>query len=515
MKKLAQRSLALLASLAAMALALLGGERRAEAANWYDGAPSRVGHVCNNFIAQTNEDLIWTYVGFQDVDTATGPRLPQTGEVYYVRVVMAGLGCSGAWAHPELALPAGTSLAISAANPIRCFSERFGRGEARQPLTAAGGCPTQALPGVYPGAPAGRFYAFPPQGQPYWPLPPGVSMTVEVPVQSTRVMSGIATNDYVVAAVNILDNNPGGGNPPWDGGGSGAGLPPAPWQGVFVTRAGAPRSPYVSYADTNGAATTTTATTDVTVHNFDCVANADVRTDILPVVTTPDATAFVDAQCTAGCCTKPCIQDFITYRFRWSGMTPDREYKWRAFLQNLSIAPGCTRDLADAQANATSPQWAYLRTQSTTPKPGGYVLFLQAEGGTLVADPAPPKGATRYAPGTKVRVSALPAPGKQLASVKVDGKVASGDLVLTMNEDHAIAARFEDGAAAPDGGAPSDDAASPPPAGSGGGSTGGGCATSPRDGRGLPSLLVAIGLTVAVLARRRRRASAYRRRADI
>ncbi len=502
MKNRAPVSLAMLVSLASLVL-VLAREGRAEAANWYDGAPSRVAHVCNNFISQTNEDLIWTYVGFQDVDTATGPRLPQTGEVYYVRVIMAGLGCSGAWAHPELALPAGTSLAISAANPIRCFSERFGRGEARQPLTAAGGCPTQAFPGVYPGASAGRFFSFPPQGQPYWPLPPGVSMTIEVPVQSTRVMSGIATNDYLVAAVNILDNNPGGGNPPWDGGGSGAGLPPAPWQGVFVTRAGAPRSPYVSYADTNGVATTTSATTDVTVHNYDCVANAEVRTDLLPVVNQPDATAFVDAQCTAGCCTKPCSQDFITYRFRWSGMTPDREYKWRAFLQNMTIAPGCVRDLADAQANATSPQWAYLRTQSTTPKAAAYVLFLQADGGTLVADPAPPKGATRYAPGTKVRVTAQASPGKRLASVKVDGKAVTGEVVVTMNEDHAVTATFEDGVETADGGAAAEDAGSSAPSGAGNGGNGGGCAMGGENG-GTPGLL-ALGLTLAAWASRRRR----------
>ena len=59
------------------------------AANWYDGSPSRVQHTCNFGLGSQVEDLVWTWVGFQDVDP--GPRLPQTNETYYVRVVMGGL----------------------------------------------------------------------------------------------------------------------------------------------------------------------------------------------------------------------------------------------------------------------------------------------------------------------------------------------------------------------------------------------------------------------------------------
>jgi hypothetical protein len=105
-----------------------------------------------------------------------------------------------------------------------------------------------------------------------------------------------------------------------------------------------------------------------------------------------------------------------------------------------------------------------------------------------VADPAPPKGATRYAPGTKVRVTAQPSPGKSLASVKVDGKVVTGDVVVTMNEDHAVSATFEDGIETPDGGAAREDAGSTAPNGAGNGGNGGGCAMGGESG-GAPGLL--------------------------
>lgn len=86
-----QRTLRLLFAVA-VAFALAFGSRSASAANWYDGPPSRVQHICNNFITTTTEDLLWTWVGFQDVNDVNGPRLPKTGEAYYVRVVLGALG---------------------------------------------------------------------------------------------------------------------------------------------------------------------------------------------------------------------------------------------------------------------------------------------------------------------------------------------------------------------------------------------------------------------------------------
>lgn len=483
----------------AVAFALVVGSRTAHAANWYDGPPSRVQHICNNFITTTNEDLVWTWVGFQDVNDVNGPRLPKTGETYYVRVVMGGLGCSGAWVHPELKLPKGTSVAITSQSPIRCFVDRPNQ-PPRQPLP----CPAAPLPGVYPNG--SGFLAFdPPNNQPYWALPNGHIMYIEVPVISTMPLSGIATSDYAVAAVNILDNNPGGGNPPWD-----SPNPPSsgPWQGVFVTMNGAPRSPYVSYADKGATATTTTATTDVTINNYDCAVSGNLVADVLPVVNQPDTTAFVNATCIGGCCVAgPCPQGYVTYRFNWNGLTPDRDYKWRGYLDKLVIANGCARDLADAQTNALSPQWAYFKTLPLVAKPAQFSLLLHTTGtgGTLSALPALASGQTRYQPGTKVTVTAQPNSGFQLKTLAVDGTAATSPAAVTMDQDHGVEATFEPiGTVSPDGGDADGGTDGGPISGPGATSDSGGCSSGGRSDGGAA---VMAGLALAlVLARRRRSA---------
>ena len=480
----------------AVAFVLAFGSRTARAANWYDGAPSRVQHVCNNFITTTTEDLVWTWVGFQDVNDVNGPRLPKTGETYYVRVVMGGLGCSGAWVHPELKLPKGTSIAITGQNPMRCFVDRPNQAP-RQPLP----CPAAPLPGVYPNGQG--FYAFdPPNNQPYWALPNGNIIYIEVPVTSTLPLSGIATNDYAVAAVNIIDNNPGGGNPPWDNPN-----PPSsgPWQGVFVTQNGAPRSPYVSYADKGAIATKDTATTDVTINNYDCAVSGQLVTDVLPVVNQVDATQYVSAACIAGCCTGPCPQGAsVTYRYNWSTMTPDRDYKWRGYLQNLVVANGCARDLADAQTNAQAPQWAYFKTLPLVAKPAQYSLLLHVtgSGGALAATPALASGQTRYQPGTKVTVTAQPSAGYEVKTVAIDGTVATLPTSVTMDQDHAVEATFALlGAVDPDAGdtdAGADGGSTAPAASS----DSGGCSQSGGSGTGSAALL---GFALALVMIRRRR----------
>ncbi len=482
--------LAVPAVAAAFAATFFATERPALAANWYDGPPSRVQHVCNNFITTLNEDLVWDWVGFQDVTEGSTSRLPKTGETYYVRVVMGGLGCSGAWVHPELKLPKGTSFAVTPSTPIRCFVDRPNQ-PPRQPLP----CPSAPAPGVYP---SGGFYRFDaPNNQPYWALPNGNVIYIEVPVTSTQPLSGIATNDYLVAAVNVLDNNPGGGNPPWD-----VPNPPSsgPWQGVFVTLAGAPRSPYVSYADKSAIPGKDTATTDFTVNNADCVVNGNLQGDLLPVVGPAGSEAFVSGNCIAGCCGGNCpVGGYQTFRFSWNGLKPDTDYKWRGFLQSLTVANGCTKDLADAQANATAPQWAYFRTLPTSPKAAQYSLLLHAsEGGTLAADPTPPKGQTRYQPGTVVTVTPTPGSGYRLATLKVDGVDTTAPASVTMNQDHAVEATFEPGSDA-DGGT-GGDAGTP---GGGGDGGGGGCSAA----GGAPGSFGAAALAVVgalVLARRRR-----------
>jgi uncharacterized protein (TIGR03382 family) len=448
---------------------------KASAANWYDSAPSRMQHVCNNWVSQTNEDLLWAYAGFEDIDSGNTTRLPQTNEVYYVRVIMAGLGCSGAWARPEIKLPKSTSLAISTTNPVRCFTAKISDGIVKT-LNECPSSPTTGQQGT-------DWYAFPPTQQPYWPLLESV-IYIDVPVISTVSLSGIATNDYLTAAVNVIDNNPGQGNQPWT----------TVQQGVFVTQAGAPRSPYVGYANGSATATTTTATTDMTIYNYDCVAGGNLQSDLLPVVNQPDNSAFVNGSCIAGCCNAPCgVGASSTWRFNWSGLTQDRDYKWRGYLTQLQIASGCTSALADAQTNASAPQFAFFHSKPTNPPAAAYGLMLHASNGALAATPQTPNGKTLYAPGTQVTITATPNSGYVLTSLLVDGNVATAPVTLTMNQDHAVDAVFDVDTSSPDGGV--GDAED-------GGGGGGGCNTS-----GGGSSTGAMGLAVAALAlfsRRRR-----------
>jgi uncharacterized protein (TIGR03382 family) len=443
-----------------------------------------VQHTCNFGLGSQVEDLVWTWVGFQDVDP--GPRLPQTNETYYVRVVMGGLGCSGAWVHPELKLPNGTALAITAQTPIRCFVDRPNQ-PPHQPLGSD--CPTSPATGIYPGG-SGFLAFYPTNGQGYWPLPLGWTLYIEVPVRSSTTLSGIATNDYAVAAVNILDNNPGGGNPPWDNPN-----PPSsgPWQGVFVTSAAAQPSPYVSYSDVAATAATTTATTDFVVHNVGCaLSGSALQGDLLPVVPPDGTETFAGATCIAGCCSGTCATtDTVTYRFSWTGLAPDTEYKWRGYFNPLVVASGCARDVADAQTNAGAPQFAFFKTPPTTPPPAMYSLLLHASaGGTLAATPAPPSGSVRYTPGTVVTVTAQPEAGFMLDKLTVDGATASSPATITMSADRAVEATFVmmpssgGDAGIPDGGNP----------------MGGGCC----DTSGTAGTVPLCALVLLALSRRRR-----------
>ncbi len=467
--------------------------RGARAANWYDGSPSRVQHTCNNWVSQTQEDLLWTYVGFQDIDAGNTTRLPQTGDVYYMHVMMAGLGCGGVWTRPELALPKNTSFAVSTAKPIRCWVETIGQND-RQALTP---CPSQPTTGSYGSA----FYAFPPPTQPYWPIPSGKIVTIDVPVTSTSSLSGIATNDYVGAAVNLIDNNPGGGNPPWDGPGTGwngTSLPSqGAWQGVFVTTAGAPRSPYVGYSDTSAVPTTTTATTDMTIYNYDCVVSGQLQSDLLPVVNQPDSSQFVSGNCIAGCCSGTCaLGASATWRFSWSTLTPDRDYEWRGYLKNITVTPNvCNTSLADAQTNATNPQWAHFHSLPLNGKPPSYSLLLHASaGGALAANPQTSQGSTTYSPGTQVTVDATPDPGYMLQSLTLDGTATAAPISITMSTSHAIDAVFVVDPNAQDAGAQGD----------GGTSSGGGGGCDAGGGRGS-SWAAVVSLALLAFARKRSR----------
>lgn len=61
------------------------------------------------------------FLAYQEPAANTPPRV---GDVYYVGVVVAGLGntCSGTIYNPQVKLPPGTAPAVSAQNPVYCFA---------------------------------------------------------------------------------------------------------------------------------------------------------------------------------------------------------------------------------------------------------------------------------------------------------------------------------------------------------------------------------------------------------
>ena len=204
----------------------MAGTARAQV--WNDGSPSRTQHLCwQGIYPAIQEDLAWVYAGFQGY--------PRVGETYYVRVMVGGLGCSGMWVNPEIRLPPNTQLAVDGSHPIRCFLGNFG---AEQQITD-GNCPTTLSSYTTIG---GGFIGIPPQLQPYWPLPQGKALRIEIPVVSSTQLSGIASaNDFVLGGAELLDNSPGNPTVTYNAppGGYSTGIPSSgAWQGVFVGPAG-------------------------------------------------------------------------------------------------------------------------------------------------------------------------------------------------------------------------------------------------------------------------------------
>lgn len=252
----------------------------ASAQVWNDGSPSRLQHSCwQGVFPAIPEDLTWTWTGFEGS--------PVSGVPYRVHIAVGGLGCSGAWVLPQIKLPENTTLLVDASHPIRCFYERTSTGVVEE-LTD-GSCPRAPFVGPYPTSTAfpnasgtnNDFLAFAPTTQPYWPLPPGVILSIEAYVTTTGTLSGIATNDYLLGAVQVLDNSPGNPTVVDDGhpsGYAGGSIPSSgPWQGVFVFPSAslAPRIAYPQPITVDVAETT--ASTRAVVFNTSCLSPRQVR----------------------------------------------------------------------------------------------------------------------------------------------------------------------------------------------------------------------------------------------
>lgn len=182
----------------------------AAGAAWYDGSIqySTITN-CVSIIqgAPYLENGAGAYVGFlADPDNA----LPAPNTVYYIHVVVAGLGnsCSGMRAYLDVGLPANTSLAIDGTNHVYCLFDNV-------QITPASDCP-QVLPassynpGMYEIPSTDSAHAY------LWPIPQGHFLEIQIPVRSTTTL----TNSAMQGRVWMLDGN----SSPWL----------QPQQGVYV-----------------------------------------------------------------------------------------------------------------------------------------------------------------------------------------------------------------------------------------------------------------------------------------
>lgn len=393
----------------AASLLLLSQTASAQSTVWNDGSPSRLQHTCVlGLDPGITEDLIWTWTGFQG--------LPLVGQTYYARIMVGGLGCSGAWVHPEVKLPRGTTFAIDASHPVQCFYQDTSTGAVSQ-LTD-GSCPTAPDIGLYPTGsswpnPSGSgisndFWAFGPATQPMWPVPEGKILIIAFPLTSNQPLSGIATNDYLLGAVNVVDNNP-GGSAPWDGHEAnyqGNTIPTqGAWQGVFVTSS-AYTGPRITYPEPAAELITqVTARTHAYVYNSACLNPSQIvfTCDNVDTVPNPTTLAFAGGACTAladgG---SDCYAD-------WTGMYADKLYKFNAAFDPASIT-NCGTVVQDQGEK-------YFRT---APVPGTqlYSLLALSDGKGKVAL-TPPDGA--YASGTHVSAQATADAGNKFAGWTLDG----------------------------------------------------------------------------------------------
>ncbi|CAG0934367.1 hypothetical protein TFLX_03456 [Thermoflexales bacterium] len=170
------------------------------AAAWYDGgiqysSITNCVSIIQGFPYQ--EYGIGTYTGFY-ANPEAGQPSPNT--VYYVHVVVAGLGnaCSGQRAYIDLGLPANTTLAIDATNKVRCYYDNV--------ALPANECPQTLQPSSYNSG----AYWIPSVDAAHanlWPIPQGRILEIQVPVRSSAPLS----NSPLQAHVWALDGN----SSPW------------------------------------------------------------------------------------------------------------------------------------------------------------------------------------------------------------------------------------------------------------------------------------------------------------
>ena len=174
----ARRATAVLA--AASALAVGAAAPAAAEPTWYDGSSeSSIVPLCFSGTPATG----MVAKAWLQADPAAPTRV---GDVFYASVSAGavGSGCVDQFVDPEIVLPAGVELAVSAQHPIRCYSDDIVTG-ARTEVAPAQGCGQ---------APAQGFHGLQLQNTSradgLWSLPAGKAIDIWFPLRSSRPLAG-------------------------------------------------------------------------------------------------------------------------------------------------------------------------------------------------------------------------------------------------------------------------------------------------------------------------------------
>ncbi|MDX6512595.1 MAG: large repetitive protein [Gaiellaceae bacterium] len=272
---------------------------------WHDGLGIDVGTI-NCFIAG-GEKLGDAHVGWL---APTGGL--NTNSVYYVHVWWTVIGnpCSAsARVAPEIFLPAGTTLAISSANPVKCWYGNIGAiGAPWTWLQLFGGCPQAPVLGVRNGL---GFYV--PGQSPTWPTATGKAVELQIPVVSTQKLNGLLNstgyppslcNDCLTGAVWFMD----GEFSPWA----------FPQTAVLVN---GPATPLITYKPTTGI-TGTAATGTATVNSAGTTGTVYVEDGMTP----PGGSTCVQTSTNAVPLSPAGTYDFA---INFTLLTPGTTYYWR------------------------------------------------------------------------------------------------------------------------------------------------------------------------------------------
>jgi hypothetical protein len=127
------------------------------------------------------------------------PSAPtQAGQVYYVAIDVTGIGntCAGIYADVNLIMPNGTTPAVSASHPVYCY---LGFPGASSYTRDTQDCPQNLSAGLY-------GYSLDPvnANPPFWPLPQGGTVEIQVPVVSSGA-GDLGFEGYVQLADGDLD----------------------------------------------------------------------------------------------------------------------------------------------------------------------------------------------------------------------------------------------------------------------------------------------------------------------